>query len=268
MIGKIFRILRTRGIPGLTYAIDTRLRGMLAGQAKSFQTYKHLFAGKHGIEIGGPSKAFTGKGIFPVYPLVGSLDNCTFGNDTIWEGHIEEGRTFRFDRSKPAGMQHIAEATEMGRIPAATYDFVLASHVLEHIANPILALSEWKRLLKDQGVLVLILPQKDRTFDYRRPVTTLEHLIADFNGKVTEEDLTHLPEILSLHDLGRDAEAGEVELFKLRSMHNSQNRCLHHHVFDADLTVRLSEYMRLEVRAIEEVQPHHILLVAQRQPAL
>jgi ubiquinone/menaquinone biosynthesis C-methylase UbiE len=82
-------------------------------------------------------------------------------------------------------LQHIVEATAMARFATASYDFVLASHVLEHIANPILALCEWKRLLKDRGVLVLLLPHKDKTFDHRRPVTTLEHLIADFKAGMT-----------------------------------------------------------------------------------
>ncbi len=262
MIGKAIRILRTRGMAGLTFAINTRLIGLLAGQAQSFQACEPLLAGKHGIEIGGPSRAFSARGIFPVYPIVGSLDNCNFSNATVWEGEIEEGRTFKFDRNKPAGSQFVAEASEMGRFPSAAYDFVLASHVLEHIANPIRALSEWKRLLRDHGALVLLLPHKDKTFDHRRPVTTLEHLIADFNEEVTEADMTHLPEILSLHDLGRDPEAGEAEDFKARSMSNFQSRCLHHHVFDTDLAVRLVRHMGLEIRAVDVIQPHHILLVA------
>lgn len=264
MIGKIFHILRLRGIAGLAFAISSRVRGLLAARAKSFQLCENLFAEKAGIEIGGPSRAFAAGGVFPVYPIVGNLDNCTFGNVTVWEGCIEEGRTFQFDRRKSAGLQHIAEASEMETFPSATYDFVLSSHVLEHVANPIRALSEWKRLLRGQGVLVLLLPDKDKTFDHRRPVTTLAHLVADFKAGTKEDDLTHLPEILALHDLTRDPEAGDATAFRSRSLQNLRNRCLHHHVFDIRLAADLAEYMGLEVKAVEAIQPHHILLVAQK----
>jgi hypothetical protein len=50
--------------------------------------------------------------------------------------------------------------------------------------------------------------------------------------------------------------------FRLRSSRNSENRCLHHHVFNMDLAVRLVEYVGFEVHAAEEVAPHHLLLVA------
>ncbi|MBZ0131715.1 MAG: class I SAM-dependent methyltransferase [Rhodocyclaceae bacterium] len=263
MIARAIRILRTRGIAGLVYAINSRLQGLMAGRAKSFQTCEKFFADKCGIEVGGPSHVFTDRGNFPVYSIAGSLDNCNFSAATVWEGSIQEGKTFKFDPNRPAGFQHIAEATAMERFVPASYNFVLASHVLEHIANPIQALSEWKRLLKDWGVLVLLLPHKDKTFDHRRPVTTMEHLIADFDAGMREDDMTHLPEILALHDLERDPEAGDAEDFKMRSLRNFQNRCLHHHVFDPRLAERLIEHVGLEIRAIEEIQPHHILLVAQ-----
>jgi SAM-dependent methyltransferase len=264
MIGKIFHIFRTRGIAGVTRAVVMRLRRLMAGHAESFHAYQQIFAGKTGIEIGGPSQVFTQGGIFPVYPVVGHLDNCNFGNDTVWEGDIKQGQTFQFDRRKPAGRQYILEATAIGCLNSGAYDFVLSSHVLEHVANPILAISEWMRVLADDGTLVLLLPDKKYTFDHRRPVTTMEHLIADFEAGVTEEDLTHLPEILALHDLKRDPEAGDSETFKGRSMRNVENRCLHHHVFDAELAVELVEYSGLEVHAVEEIYPHHILVLAKK----
>jgi SAM-dependent methyltransferase len=152
----------------------------------------------------------------------------------------------------------------MGRFPSGTYDFVLASHVLEHIANPIRALSEWKRLLRDQGVLVLLLPHKDKTFDHRRAVTSLAHLIADLQADIREDDLTHLPEILALHDLDRDPEAGDADDFRRRCLNNYRNRCLHHHVFDAGLVAEVAKSIGLALIAIEEVQPFHIVLLAQK----
>lgn len=264
MIGKIIHVVRARGIAGVARAVVVRLRRLLAGRARSFREYQGLFAGRRGVEIGGPSQVFTRGGIFPLYPLVGHLDNCNFGDVTVWEGDIRQGHTFRFDRRKSPGRQYILEATAMRDLDPGAYDFVLSSHVLEHVANPILALSEWKRLLADDGMLVLLLPDRARTFDHRRPVTTMEHLIADFEAEMKEDDLTHLPEILELHDLKRDPDAGDSEAFRRRSLRNVENRCLHHHVFDAALATSLVEYTGLKVQAVEEVYPHHILLLARK----
>ena len=152
----------------------------------------------------------------------------------------------------------------MDEIESDFYDFVLSSHMLEHTANPILTLNEWKRVLKDGGTLVMLLPDKKQTFDHLRPVTTMEHLIEDFNARMQEDDLTHLPEILALHDLARDPNVANMETFKLRSVKNFENRCLHHHVFDKLLAIDLVEYSGLTVLAVEELAPHHILIMARR----
>jgi SAM-dependent methyltransferase len=264
VIGKVSRILRTRGFAGLVRVVDSRIRRLLAVRAKSYRTLESSFRGKKGIEIGGPSRVFAGQNIFPVYPIVGDLDNCNFSGSTVWEGSIERGHTFKFDRKKPPGRQFIAESIAMASVPSGTYDFVLSSHMLEHSANPILALTEWLRVLKDEGLLVLLLPHHAHTFDHRRPVTTLAHLIADFENGTAEDDSTHLPEILALHDLDRDPEAGDAAAFRARSLRNAENRCLHHHVFDLRLALALADHVGLRIVAAEEVPPMHILVVAQK----
>lgn len=55
------------------------------------------------------------------------------------------------------------------------YDFVLASHVIEHIYRPDLALIEWARVSKKY--IFLIVPHKDRTFDKDRPETSVDDIL-------------------------------------------------------------------------------------------
>ena len=112
--------------------------------------------------------------------------------------------------------------------------------------------------------MLLIVPHKDGTFDHKRPVTSIEHLLADFQQGVKEDDLTHLQEILELHDLSRDPGAGTFAAFKARSEQNIQNRCLHHHVFDSTLVVRVADHIGLKVLAVEALLPMHIILVARK----
>lgn len=42
--------------------------------------------------------------------------------------------------------------------PAQSFDRVIATHVLEHINQPHLALKEWQRVLKDGGTLTVLIP--------------------------------------------------------------------------------------------------------------
>jgi SAM-dependent methyltransferase len=54
-------------------------------------------------------------------------------------------------------------------------DFVLASHVLEHIPDPIRALEEWIRVARHK--VVVVVPHRDRTFDHDRELTSLEEFL-------------------------------------------------------------------------------------------
>ncbi|HET9448118.1 MAG TPA: hypothetical protein VFO35_17765, partial [Steroidobacteraceae bacterium] len=80
----------------------------------------------------------------------------------------------------------------------------------------------------------------------------------------TERDLTHLEEILELHDLERDPQAGDPAAFAERSKHNYENRCLHHHVFDTRLAVALVDHARLQILAVEPFRPYHIVVIAKK----
>jgi SAM-dependent methyltransferase len=261
MLENILFAAKSRGILGVIASIHQRL---FPQKAMCFPLCEKLISNKTGLEIGGPSSVFQEVGILPVYPIVKCLDNCNFSGVTTWEGRIKEGLNFNFDQNSPPGQQYVTEATDLLEIDSDKYDFILSSHMLEHTANPLKAISEWTRVLKDDGVLVILLPHKDNTFDNQRPVTTLQHMIEDFECEMPEDDLTHLPEILRLHDLSRDPEAKTLESFKARSEKNFENRCLHQHVFDTNLAVQTLHHQQLKIHAVEAMLPCHIILIAQK----
>ena len=187
-----------------------------------------------GLEIGGPSSFFRKE--LPVYAEMEACDNINFARHTIWGDVTDE---YVID-GKRMGTQYILEATDLHL--NESYDFVLSSNVIEHIANPLKAVREWLSVLKPGGVIVIVAPKKESNFDHRREITDFSHLIRDLENNVGEDDLTHLDEILELHDLPLDPPAGTLEQFKKRSLKNIENRCLHHHVFDLDLLLRIYEY--------------------------
>lgn len=225
------------------------------------KAYRPVVERRRGIEVGGPSNVF--RTTLPLYHFVGALDGVNFSCDTVWEGHIEAGDTFAYADSR-TGHQFVADATDLGEIPTSTYDFLLSSNCLEHVANPIRALTEWRRVIKPGGALVLVLPNKKSNFDHRRPVTHFEHLLDDFSRDVAEDDLTHLDEILELHDLSRDPLAGDKSNFRERSLKNYYNRTLHHHVFDAALIRRLLDHTGFEIEHAAKVHTDFFALAKKR----
>lgn len=55
---------------------------------------------------------------------------------------------------------------------SAAFDYVVASHVLEHLPNPIAFLQDCAALLRPGGRLALALPDHRFCFDHARPLTT------------------------------------------------------------------------------------------------
>lgn len=79
----------------------------------------------------------------------------------------------------------VADATNLpfGR---DSYDFVLTSHVLEHLWDPIGALIEWKRVARKY--IFITVPRKDLTFDKDKPVTDFYELVDRHNKTIERPD--------------------------------------------------------------------------------
>jgi SAM-dependent methyltransferase len=144
----------------------------------------------------GPSPIFAWGGLIPVYPLARWIDNINFARSTIWEDGARESNSFKFCSRKAPGQRFVAEGADLRVISSGKYDFVLSSHMLEPTANPLGALAEWRRMLKPAGALVLVVPARDGAFDHRRPITTISHLVEDYETGMGKDDLTHLAEVL------------------------------------------------------------------------
>ena len=226
-------------------------------KVSNYRLYQELFNNKCGIEIGGPSVLFETK--VPIYNTIKSLDGVNFSSSTIWEGALLEGENYRYGDGK-IGHQFICDAVNLFKVESEKYDFILSCNNLEHIANTIKALTEWLRIIKSGGLLLLVLPNKNSNFDHNRRITSIEHLLEDFKNNITEEDLTHLDEIITLHDLSKDHQAGDLENFKKRSVNNFQNRCLHHHVFDLNLLEQIFKYFNIELLLTDSTKKNYIIV--------
>src|SRR5258707_310877 len=52
----------------------------------------------------------------------------------------------------------------MGGIADQSFDAIVCSHVIEHVSNPIAAMQEFERILRPDGRLVLVVPDRRLTF--------------------------------------------------------------------------------------------------------
>lgn len=215
----------------------------------------HLIKGK-GVEVGGPSDIFEA-----IYHLKVECDGINYQSETIWGDFSDLQYQWR---GRNLGKQIIADVTDMHIVGDETYDFVLSSNNLEHIANPLKAIYEMTRILKRDGLFLLLVPCKRYTFDCRREDTTFEHLLQDYKDSVTEEDLSHLSEILEKHVVERDDGIGSMEAFRERSLNNYKNRCIHHHVFNSKVLKEIAEYFELDILENTEFHYNYYLLARKR----
>ncbi len=226
-------------------------------EIQNLSMYQDIFRGKCGIEIGGPSFAF--RAILPIYSVMNKLDGVNYSSFTKWEGSISEGMNYKWFWGK-TGRQFISECTNLGFINDSKYEFLISSNCLEHTANPLKALKEWVRVIQPGGYILLVLPKKDNNFDNKRPTTEFSHLIDDYNCDMGEDDTTHLQEVLNLHDLSKDQNAGGFEVFKKTCLSNIVNREMHHHVFDVSLIKKVFQHLNIELLHIESIPSDNIFL--------
>jgi SAM-dependent methyltransferase len=218
--------------------------------------------GSAAFEVGGPSAVFGPGGLLPVYTVVDRIDACQWAADTVWHGKQVAGDFEPAGEGGPRGRLYITEGGTLAGVPDASYDAVISSHVIEHLANPLGALAHWRRVARPAGYLLIVAPHLAGTFDHRRPVTTLEHLVADFEAATDEDDLTHLDEVLRLHDPSRDPAAGERATFEEARRDNLHTRLLHHHTFTGRSLLALLDRAGVEILAAEVRYPHDAYCLA------
>ncbi len=155
-------------------------------------------------------------------------------------------------------------------------DFVATSHVIEHVANPISALEEWSRVLRHGGIIYMVVPDKNFTWDRERLTTPVDHFVEDYHRRTSAVDATHIDEFMNtvvLREYYPDLalEAAEQERDRMRDLYHASVRAgleinIHFHVFEPAswlaLVSRVNEEFRnrfhLEVVATAERFPHDV----------
>ena len=105
--------------------------------------------------------------------------------EDVAESIIEPERIIDFN----AKLWHIG-------VPRRHFDFIIANHFIEHLVNPIQFLVGCSEILKPGGIFFLTVPDKDRTFDRNRELTSNDHLWRDFQRGESTISNSHIREFL------------------------------------------------------------------------
>lgn len=81
-------------------------------------------------------------------------------------------------------------------LASGSFGFIIANHVIEHVANPIGLVDSIARLVRTGGCMVIAAPDKNFTFDSPRALTPFAHLWADYRGAVGRSDDAHYIDFL------------------------------------------------------------------------
>lgn len=86
------------------------------------------------------------------------------------------------DTSKIEEVDYIWDGRPYSEVTGRTnsYDYIIASHVIEHVPDFIGFLRDCSKMLKMNGILSLAVPDKRYTLDHFRMVTTTGKVINDF----------------------------------------------------------------------------------------
>lgn len=106
-------------------------------------------------------------------------------------------------------------------------DFVIASHVLEHLAEPLGFLGEMHRVLRPGGLAVVLMPNRHESFDCTRAPTSIAHLVEEHRAGVSRVDDDHLEDFFLHADRGSsrtiapdpDDEDAFRDWHRMRSIH-------------------------------------------------
>ena len=147
----------------------------------------------------------------------------------------------------------LSDFHNIGELPDNSYDWVISSHVIEHLENPIKALLGSHKVLKTEGYIYSVLPLYTQTFDKNREVTSLQHLIDDYESNKVGADWVHIDEFIRNYDCESDLVfKGDrqkwLDNFKLKP-----ERHTHYHVFDLALVFAMHGYCGFKCINIKEL---------------
>ena len=125
----------------------------------------------------------------------------------------------------------VDDGERLERFDDESIDFLVANHFLEHCQDPIGTIETHLRKLRPGGILFYAVPDKRYTFDFRRPRTTLAHVIVDHeNGPAGSRRDHYLEWSRMVYEPGTSPPSDEVAVSEADRLER-EGYSIHFHVW-------------------------------------
>lgn len=171
--------------------------------------------------------------------------------------HYEELVSHLYPGQSPVDLVRpdlITDFDDFDGVPDNSLDFIIGCHVIEHVLDPIGTIVNAHRKLKDGGSLLLVIPDKERTFDRDRPLTDLQHLIEDHFSPDHDRDRQHYEEF---YRLAFPSPESEIESYVDRAVEAGFD--CHFHVWNFQSFCELVDYINRDLVSWSSVWSHPTL---------
>lgn len=145
---------------------------------------------------------------------------------------------------------YVGEAEGLDGVPEASFDFIIANHVIEHLLDPIRFLKNLADRLVDGGRAMIAAPDKRYCFDAERELTPFSHLVEDHERGGARSQFEHFLERARLEGLAGEAALAFAGAIDKTTIH------FHYHVWDADSFVAFIK-AAIDAFALPLVLLHH-----------
>lgn len=187
------------------------------------------------------------------FPTDCKVDYADIYDDKKLEKILNKIPGNRFYKNKIVNPKYILKPNkyEFDEIFDSEYDFVFSSHSLEHSPNPVNSLVEQIRIIKPNGIVYCIIPNKNYTYDRLRRTTDSKVLIEKYESKnfdITEEEAldvirnTDNHELYKIHN-NRVLEFAKEIIEKKEGIH-------HFYTFDEINTIEILNYLVLKKKVL------------------
>jgi predicted SAM-dependent methyltransferase len=120
----------------------------------------------------------------------------------------------------------VDDGERLGTVADQSVDFIVANHFIEHCEDPIGTIRNHLRVVRPGGRVFMAVPDPRRSFDRRRPSTSWDHLLRDFEQGPEGSRTGHYEEWMRL------VENVEPAWVEVRARHAEEiGRRIHFHVW-------------------------------------
>ena len=211
---------------------------LLATGTRAYWTYREDLARRYlrgtGLEIG----ALTTPLRLPPGVSARYVDRLPRDELVALEG--PELRRAGIDPERIVDVDHVADGSTLDGIDDESADFVIACHVLEHVPDPVAGLENLVRVVRDDGTVLIVLPDGRLTFDRHRALTSTGHVLRDHTSGPQVSERDHYLE------WARDIEGLDGAAAARRASEFERDDARHHfHVWDLERFLELLNHLDL-----------------------